>query len=113
VIANGLRFAVHGTRGSFIKQGLDAQEDALKAGRTPGDAKWGVDARVGVLSQMHGDDQIERAVPGIPGDYRAFYAGVRDAIRSGAPNPVTGDQALAVMQLIERGLRSSELRREM
>jgi predicted dehydrogenase len=113
VIANELRFAVHGTAGSFVKQGLDTQEDALKAGRTPGDAGWGQDAREGVLTQMRGEHAVSRAVPAIPGDYRAFYAGVRDAITVGTPNPVPAEQALAVMRLIERGLRSSEARREM
>jgi predicted dehydrogenase len=113
VIASELRFAVHGTAGSFVKHGLDTQEDALKAGRTPGDAGWGSDAREGVLTQMSGEHAIARAVTTLPGDYRAFYAGVRDAITIGAPNPVPAEQALVIMQLIERGLRSSEVRREM
>ena len=32
------RFAIHGTRGSYVKNGLDTQEDQLKAGLRPGDA---------------------------------------------------------------------------
>src|SRR5881409_3946493 len=35
--APGPSLAVHGTAGSFIKYGVDAQEAALKAGRTPGE----------------------------------------------------------------------------
>lgn len=41
VADSGLRFAVHGTRGSYLKHGLDTQEDQLRAGRRPGTAGWG------------------------------------------------------------------------
>ena len=42
--APGARFTLHGTRGSYVKHGLDPQEDALKAGRRPQPrAAWGED----------------------------------------------------------------------
>src|SRR5467141_4584863 len=40
VASPGPTFAVHGTQGSFIKYGLDPQEAALKAGRTPDESNW-------------------------------------------------------------------------
>jgi predicted dehydrogenase len=46
VAASAPRFAVHGTQGSFVKRGLDAQEDALKAGvrpTWPPQPDWGID----------------------------------------------------------------------
>jgi predicted dehydrogenase len=49
--ANSLRFAVHGTEGSYIKHGLDPQEDQPKAGMTPLDANWGIDPHPGTLTQ--------------------------------------------------------------
>ncbi|HBK46139.1 MAG TPA: oxidoreductase, partial [Xanthomonadaceae bacterium] len=52
VADNRLRFAVHGTRGSFVKHGLDTQEDMLRAGRRPGGANWGVDPSPGALTQL-------------------------------------------------------------
>ncbi len=110
--ANDLRFSVHGTGGSFVKQGLDSQEDALKAGRTPGDAQWGHDPRPGTLTTVLGDATTTRSVDGVPGDYRRYYAAVRDAIRGTSPNPVPATQALEVMQLIALGIESSETRRE-
>lgn len=112
MVAHDLRYAVHGTRGSFMKQGLDSQEDALKAGRTPGDAHWGVDPRPGTLVTMDGDDVVTRTITGPPGDYVAYYAAVRDCIAGTGANPVTGDEALRVMQVIEAGLRSVAGRRE-
>ena len=105
--AHDLRYSVHGTHGSFVKQGLDSQEDALKAGRTPGDAMWGHDARPGTLTTVDGERTSTRIVSGEAGDYRRYYAGVRDAIRGMALNPVPAGEARAVMQLIELGIESS------
>ena len=98
--AHDLRYSVHGTLGSFVKQGLDSQEDALKAGRTPGDALWGHDARPGTLTTVHGEHTSTRIITGEVGDYRRYYAGVRDAIRGNGLNPVPASEALAVMKLI-------------
>ena len=110
--AHDLRYSVHGTLGSFVKQGLDTQEDALKAGRKPGDALWGHDSRPGTLTTVHGEHTSTRIVAGEPGDSRRYYAGVRDAIRGNGLNPVPAGEALAVMKLIELGLESCEARRE-
>ncbi len=110
--AHDLRYAVHGRRGSFIKNGLDAQELALKAGRTPGDAGWGVDPRPGTLTFVDGEAVGTRVVEGIPGDYRQYYAAVRDAILGTGSNPVTPEDGLAVMRLIEKGVESDRARRE-
>ena len=100
---SGPRLVVHGTRGSFVKHGLDPQEDALKAGGRPGGAGWGVDGSPGTLS-LAGEGGVVSEAPfeNVPGDYRAFYAGVRDCIGSGGPNPVPVVEALAVMRVLER-----------
>jgi predicted dehydrogenase len=52
-------------------------------------------------------------VPGEPGNYLAFYAAVRDALRGAAPNPVPPEQAVAVMHLLELGRRAAQERREL
>jgi predicted dehydrogenase len=105
VVANELRFAVHGTRGSFVKHGCDPQEEALKAGRSPGDAAWGADAHPGVLSAVEGETIVRHDVPPIPGDYRRFYEGVRDAVAGCGANPVSGWDGVAVMRLVSRAMR--------
>ncbi|GAA5179086.1 oxidoreductase [Niveibacterium umoris] len=102
----GPRFALHGTRGSFSKFGLDPQEDALKLGGRPGAADWGVDPRPGTLTTSEGDALISREFAGERGDYSRYYAAVRDAILQGASNPVPASDALKVMQLIDLGLAS-------
>ncbi|MDI1364512.1 MAG: Gfo/Idh/MocA family oxidoreductase, partial [bacterium] len=110
--ASNLRLAVHGTRGSFSKCGLDAQEALLKAGMKPGAPGYGDDPRPGVLIQLEDDEPISQAVQPLPADYRAFYAGVREAILNGAPSPVPIEQALLVMAVIDAAQRSAVERRE-
>ncbi|NJN18931.1 MAG: oxidoreductase [Oscillochloris sp.] len=101
VAAPGPRFIVHGRNGSFLKYGLDPQEDALKAGIRPGTEGWGDDPLPGLLTTVHGDAQGQRRVPTIPGNYPAFYQGVRKAILGQAPNPVPPAEAISVMRLLE------------
>lgn len=114
VAAHGLRFAVHGDGGSYLKQGLDGQEDALRAGARPGDLNWGEDALPGQLIKLDAQGTlIAQTLPSQPGDYRRYYAAMRAAIVEGTPLPVTAEQALEVMRLIELGQRSAAERREL
>jgi len=107
------RLVLQGMRGSYVKQGLDPQEAALKAGRLPApgdDAAWGIDEEDGVA--MLGQDGEPRriAVPTENGAYPAYYRQVAEAIRGRAANPVPLDEAIAVMRLLDAG-RESSLRR--
>jgi predicted dehydrogenase len=111
--ASDLRLAVHGTKASFLKHGLDPQEAQLKAGMKPGAPGWGRDSRHGVLVTVEDDHQIRADIrPEVLG-YRAFYAGVREAILHGAPSPVLVEDALRVMALLELAQRASDERREL
>jgi len=98
------RFAVHGTRGSWLKFGMDSQEARLVAGEPPGAPGWGEDLLPGV--RWDGSAPEGRPTVAPPGDYRRFYAGIRDALLGGASNPVTPAQALAVMAVLEAGLQA-------
>lgn len=110
VAAESPRFTLHGTRGSYVKYGMDPQEDRLKAGETPS-PHWGVDDRHGHLTLRDGDDETAPLITSehdtLPGDYLAYYAGIRDALLGEGGNPVPVDEALAVMQLLEVGLDSA------
>jgi predicted dehydrogenase len=111
--APGPRFSVHGTKASFVKHGLDPQEGQLKAGMTPGAEGWGRDERPGVLTTVENEIQVHADVLPEPSDYRAFYAGARDAILHGAPSPVPVDGALRTMALLELAQAASDQRREL
>jgi scyllo-inositol 2-dehydrogenase (NADP+) len=107
--APGPSFAVHGTKGSFIKYGVDPQEAALKAGGTPGDPDWDVEPResYGTLTTPEG----ARTIASIPSSYAQYYENVRDAILGKGQLAVTPEQALDVMRGLELAVESSQQRR--
>jgi len=106
---HALRFAAHGTRASFVKHGLDPQEEQSKGGMHPLDPRWGIDAQPGRLTRADGSETI--VVPE-RGDYLAYYRAVSATLSGGAAMPASADEALAVMEVIAAGLASSEQRRE-
>ncbi|MGV7210515.1 oxidoreductase [Oxalobacteraceae bacterium A2-2] len=107
VAAPAPRFAVHGRLGSFIKHGLDPQEDVLKAGGRPPAADWGRDTTPATLTLWKDGVSHSTQLDTVPGDYPAYYAGVRDAILGVGANPVTAAQATRVIELLELGLCSA------
>lgn len=108
--AESARYIVHGSRGSYVKYGLDPQEERLKNGERPPQEDWGYDMRDGVLSRAEGDEIVEEAWLTLPGNYPAYYAGIRDALNGCGENPVPASQAIQVMELIELGIESAKHR---
>lgn len=105
LVAGGCpRFAVHGSAGSWIKYGLDSQEDQLKLGRQPGARGWGEDTQPGTLYRP---DQPQLVTAGLPGDYRCYYADIHAAIHGYQDNPVPAAEAIAVMEIIELAQQSA------
>ena len=108
--AESARYIVHGSRGSYVKYGLDPQEERLKNGERPPQEDWGYDMRDGVLSRAEGDEIVEETWLTRPGNYPAYYAGIRDALNGSGENPVPASQAIQVMELIELGIESAKHR---
>jgi predicted dehydrogenase len=106
---SGARMSVWGTRGAYVKHGLDVQEAALRAGARPGGASWGVEERD--LWGWFGVADERRHEPTEAGAYPAFYAGVERAIREGAPPPVRVAEAVASLTVVEAALRSGQARK--
>ena len=114
---NAPRFLLHGTKGSFIKFGLDPQEPALVGGaKVPvlgspevwlqePESAWGklVVAPVPSDPTTLIDNQIKTEA----GDYRGFYANVRDAILGKAPLAVTPEDGYRLIKLLELARMSS------
>lgn len=104
--APGARFTLHGTQGSFVKFGLDPQEEQMKGGLkfdAPGfgrdpEEHWGKLYLEGAVPE-----RIETEV----GDYRGIYANVRDALLGKAKLAVTPEQAWRTTRLIEFARESS------
>jgi scyllo-inositol 2-dehydrogenase (NADP+) len=107
------RFVLFGTHGAFVKQTFDPQEQNLRRGHIPKDAPWGAEPEenwgILTLADAAGAAQ-QRRVPSHPGDYRDFYANVRDVLLGHAAAAVTLAQALDVMRGLELARQSSEAR---
>lgn len=101
----GLRFRVLGSAGSYVKDGMDVQESALRAGNTPRDADWGVEPE-GMSGQFGTPGEVV-AVRTERGAYQDYYAGLRDALRAKGPAPETIEQAIEVLAVIEAAQRSA------
>jgi scyllo-inositol 2-dehydrogenase (NADP+) len=112
-VAGTPRFTVHGTVGSYTKFGMDTQEDGFKRGDTPGGPNWGHDPDAGTLIVKSNNGFETRQIPNIPGNYLGYYAGLRDAIAQGAPNPVPAEDAMEVVNVIETAIQSSDQRTEL
>ena len=110
----GPRFHLRGTRGNFLKQGLDPQEAALKAVTRIDTGRWGEDppAEWGMLHVDVQGGMVTQPLATVAGDYRQYYAGVRDALLGKAPAPVTAEQAWRVARVLEWAQMSSDARRE-
>jgi predicted dehydrogenase len=104
------RFVLHGTRGGFSKQSFDPQENNLRRGEIPKDTAWGAEPEEdwGVLTLYDGEKPSQRRIPSGTGDYRDFYANVRDAILGKAALAVTPQHALDVMRMLELARQSSQ-----
>ncbi|HEU4634994.1 MAG TPA: Gfo/Idh/MocA family oxidoreductase, partial [Edaphobacter sp.] len=111
------RFLIHGTHGSFRKYGLDPQEPALVGGaKVPpmGDARewlgepesaWGT--LVVAPDPSEPGDLKRTTIKTEPGDYRGYYANVRDAILGSGKLAVTPEDGYRVIRLLELARQSS------
>jgi scyllo-inositol 2-dehydrogenase (NADP+) len=112
--APGPSALMHGTAGSFIKYGMDPQEEILRSENCPDGLNWGADwgqdktELWGTLSLVNGET---RRVKTEVGDYRGFYANVRDAIEKRTPLDVTPEQALRTMRGVLLAHKSSREKR--
>lgn len=111
------RFLIHGTHGSFRKYGLDPQEPALVGGATvppEGDSRewlaepesaWGT---LTIAPDPADPGRLNRTtVKTELGDYRGYYANVRDAILGVSPLEVKSEDGYRVIRLLELARESS------
>ncbi len=99
------RFNVHGDHGSLLKAGADIQEAQLLQGLHPGSAGWGRDPDL--LQHIDGQGLRQSLVTPV-GDQSRYYQALAAAIRGQSRNPVSAQQACALMALLELARRSAE-----
>jgi scyllo-inositol 2-dehydrogenase (NADP+) len=111
------RFLLHGTAGSYKKFGLDPQEPALVAGgKVPrmgepdewlqeAEEHWGTLTVAPVL--VDPGTLVREQVETVRGDYRGFYANVRDAVLGKTELAVPSAAGYQVVKLLEMARQSS------
>jgi predicted dehydrogenase len=111
----GPRFVLHGTEGSFVKYGLDPQEEALKSVAAPLKPDWGKEPQAlwGKLNTNIDGQHVEKQVETIAGCYQAFYQNMVDAIAGRAELAVKPEQAVNTIRIIELAIKSNEQKRTM
>jgi predicted dehydrogenase len=105
----GPRFIIHGTNGSFIKYGIDPQEEALAKGRMPEGEKWGVEDEKnwGFLTTESDDEQVDGRIVTEPGNYMKFYDNVYDVLVNNAEQAVKPEEGMDIIRIIELAFESN------
>jgi len=96
-------FVVHGSQGSFLKPRADVQEADLQSGRSPAEANWGIEPESGegLLHTEVDGVVIKKLVPSLPGNYMEYYEGIFKALRQQEAMPVTGEEGVSIITIIE------------
>ena len=110
----GARYRLRGTKGTFRKYGVDPQEAALGKITRIDNPFWGHE-QAADWGKLHIDIDggiDTEPVQSVSGDYRLYYAALREALEGRGPLPVTAAEAWRVVRVLEWAEQSSEERRE-
>jgi predicted dehydrogenase len=102
------RLVLLGEKGSYVKSEFDPLENSLRNGLVPQGDSWVLEKEEhwGELTIVEEGQERKSKVPS-KGDWREFYANVRDALRGQTPLLVTPQQALDVMVTLESAVESN------
>ena len=106
-------YILHGINGSFIKERADVQEEVLKKGGIPGNPDWGIEPAdaAGMLNIIKEGETIRSRIPSLAGNYMEFYDALYKAIAGNEPLPVTPEDAINVMRIIEAVQKSHKAKK--
>ncbi len=100
------RYLLHGTQGSFVKYGVDPQEDMLKAGMTPDMKGFGEDMPkfYGTLNTEISGLEFQGKIKTLKGDFGELFQNVYEAIVEGKElivKPELVVEQIRIMQTIK------------
>jgi scyllo-inositol 2-dehydrogenase (NADP+) len=103
-------YVIHGKKGSFLKQRGDIQEDVLKTGQKPNLEDWGTEpeGKEGLLYTEIDGEAVRKTISTPQGNYYYLFEGLYQAITHDREEPVTGQDGIRTMKIIEAALESSE-----
>lgn len=102
------KFILHGFNGSFIKYGIDKQEECLKANIMPWDKEFKSDIKenYGKLNYIDNEgNDITKVIETPKGDYSEIYNAMYDAIINNKELPVKEEEVLEVMNILNNGIK--------
>jgi predicted dehydrogenase len=102
-------YTLFGTKGSFHKSRADVQERDLQAGISPDSVHWGIEPKEeeGWLHTETEAGMIQQHWPTEVGNYLRYYEAIYHQIREAATAPVSADEGISIVLLIEAALQSS------
>lgn len=108
LVANPMpAYVLHGTKGSFQKDRADIQETQLLAGMSPKDSEYGIEpsGKEGLLYAIGIDGNVEmKYEQALKGNYNGFFNAVHASIRRGEPFPITNDEIMWQMEILEQSI---------
>lgn len=106
-------YIIHGAKGSFLKTRADIQEVTLQSGQKPTGSTWGTEPEPeqGILHTEVDGKIVRERVKTLQGNYMAYYDGVYKAIANKTQPPVTADDGILVMKVIEAAFKSNKEKR--
>jgi len=104
---NKLKYVVHASNSSYIKMGIDIQENQLQKGYTPLDHGYGIEPQ-SQTSKIYSPDMKEANYNPVSGNYHTFYDLLAEAIQSGKPAPVKPQEIRDVIEILEAVYKSSK-----
>lgn len=106
-------YILHGKKGSFIKTKSDIQEAELQKEIKPNVEHWGIEpeSEQGLLHIMKDGQSHKELIPSEKGDYMAYYDGIYESIRNHKPLPVSAEDGMKVIKIIEAALKSNREKR--
>lgn len=101
-------FILQGTKGTFLKPRGDIQEDVLKLGQKPNLQDWGTEAKEneGLLHTEINGKIVRKKIPTLQGNYYDYFENMYQAITHNSKEPVTAQEGIQVMQIIEAAIQS-------
>lgn len=106
-------YILHGKNGSFLKPRGDLQEAYLKLGLKPNLPNWGTEnaTEKGLLHTQIGTQITNRKVKSLKGNYMPFFDQLAAALTQNTPLPVTAQEGVNVMKIIELAIKSNTKKR--
>lgn len=105
-------YMIHGSKGSFLQERSDNQENELVAGSIP---EYGEDWVIalkdtdGIINFLNEQSETERILTSSePGNYMNYYQAIYEHIVFGYPLPSAGKEVVENMKIIDAALKSAE-----